>query len=366
MFSINPEVIKDLYENDLIVFGTGKVGKAVIPSLARNSSIRLIGVTNSRIGPDDEGIFGGTGLILRSVQSWAKVAPDAAILVAAVSPKPVSEIFTACREAGFQKIIPISSFMNDPIRAATPVNVLAGDPMVQLIGLANEIQETHKASFSEFKGCHRGKTVAVVGAGPTLNYYDQVKGVPHIGVNGAFRKEQLKLDYLFLRHNVPDLYEELKSYSFVKFFAQGDDIIPEFAVEENHARRFFFSSVAPRLHVNIEYYPLAAFGSVIFYALQFAIYTRPKRILLVGCDCTDVGHFYDIGPVDYDDDTSEWLDGYRYLKEFLVQHYPDTEVISVNPVGLKGMFRDVYTENYLDVHPELEREQCEILDLLRN
>ena len=362
MFTINPEIIKDLYSKPLIAFGTGRIGKMVIPALAQTPSIRLIGVTNSRISSDDEGTFLGTRLPLRSIQSWAKAEPDAVILVTVLDSRQMGEIFTVCRKAGFQEIIPISSYIVDPIRASVPVNLLAGDPMVQLAGLANEIHETHVASFSEFKACHRGQTVAVVGAGPTLSYYSQAKGVPHIGVNGAFQKEQLKLDYYVLLHYSLGLCEDLKSYSFVKFFGRiGDDAFPEYAIEENHAREFFYSTVERRFHTNIEYYPLAGFGSVIFQALQFAIYTRPKRILLVGCDCTDAGHFYDDGS-GYVDYTAVWLNGYHCFKEFIARHYPDTEVISVNPVGLRGMFRDVYTKEYLDSHPELDPASCELFD----
>lgn len=363
MFRITPGLLNNLYGKDLIAFGTGKIGKAVIPSLAQDPMIRLIGVTNSRIELEDEGTFMETGLPLRSVQSWARTAPGAAILVTAIIPTQVDEIITACQEAGFQEIIPISSCVNDPIRASVPVNLLVGDPVVQLIGLANEIHETHMASFSEFKACHHGRTVAVVGAGPTLNYYTQVKGVPHIGVNGSFRSEQLKLEYYFLYHYSAGFCEDLKNFSFVKFFAYGDDVFPECVVEENHARRFFLSHLRRKFDANIEYCPMAGgFFSIIFSALQFALYTRPKRILLVGCDCSDVGHFYDEESDDYTINIPEILDGYRCFKKFIALHYPDTEVISVNPVGLKGIFRDVYTESYLDAHPELNRAQCELLE----
>lgn len=358
---------KDLYGKELIAFGTGMIGKAVIPSLARDPMIRLIGVTNSRIGPADEGTFMETGLPLRSVQSWAKAAPGATILMTALNPIQLSEISAVCREAGFQESIPISSCIDDPFRAAAPVNLLVGDPMVRLIGLANEIHETHMASFSEFKACHRGQTVAVVGAGPTLNYYSQVKGVPHIGVNGSFRREQLRLDYYFLYHYSGGFCEELKKYSFVKFFAHGDDVIPECAVEENNARRFFISHLGRRLDANIEYNPLVGgFFTIIFPALQFALYTRPKRILLVGCDCANIGHFDD-DIVKYVGSVSLWLEGYRCIKKFVALHYPDTEIISVNPIGLKGMFRDVYTESYLDAHPEVSKlESITLLSELEN
>ena len=37
---------------------------------------------------------------------------------------------------------------------------------------------------------------------------------------------------------------------------------------------------------------------------------------------------------------------YARLKTFADQYYPDTEIISINPVGLKGLFKDIYTEEY--------------------
>ena len=54
----------------------------------------------------------------------------------------------------------------------------------------------------------------------------------------------------------------------------------------------------------------------------------------------------------------QWIEGYRNVKKFSALHYPDMEIISVNPVGLKGMFHDVYTESYLNA----SRSRCEILN----
>ena len=36
------------------------------------------------------------------------------------------------------------------------------------------------------------------------------------------------------------------------------------------------------------------------------------------------------------------IDGWRRMKKFANVYYPDTEIISINPVGLKGIFRDEY------------------------
>ena len=33
-------------------------------------------------------------------------------------------------------------------------------------------------------------------------------------------------------------------------------------------------------------------------------------------------------------------------KMFARHHYPETEIISINPVVLKGLFKDIYTEEY--------------------
>ena len=38
------------------------------------------------------------------------------------------------------------------------------------------------------------------------------------------------------------------------------------------------------------------------------------------------------------------IDGYVRLKEFAEIYYPDVEIISVNPVGLKGLFADIYMD----------------------
>ena len=49
------------------------------------------------------------------------------------------------------------------------------------------------------------------------------------------------------------------------------------------------------------------------------------------------------------------------FKQMVCRMYPNTPIISVNPVGLKGMFKDVYTQSYVDAHPELLKENIKIL-----
>ena len=56
--------------------------------------------------------------------------------------------------------------------------------------------------------------------------------------------------------------------------------------------------------------------------------------------------------------TAPW----REFKRFVQVYYPETEIISVNPVGLKGIFRDVYTPSFLHKHPEIDPDFVEIID----
>jgi len=374
------EFPQNLYGKDIIAYGTGKVGKIMIPYLAQNPNIRLHGVTNSRVTTADAGTFLDTGLPIRSVGTWAKLIPNATILILILDTDLYFDLLDICQDAGFGDVIFIEW---NSVNAVADINrnlyatqqlsslvsdyswfSLTGNPFLKLVGLANEIKDTHTESFREYKACNKNKTVSIIATGPTLNFYSQIGGVPHIGINTSFRKKDIKLDFYFLYHYVPQWLNDLKSFSFVKFFAYNgatdwDDVIPEHIVEEHKARRFFQDAHSKEIYTNIEYYPLMGFDSVVFQAIHFAIYTRPKRILLVGCDCSTDGHFDELTP---DFTTPRLLSGHKRVRAFVERHYPDTEIISINPVGLKGLYRDAYTESYLDAHPEIDRSTVEILN----
>ena len=74
-----------------------------------------------------------------------------------------------------------------------------------------------------------------------------------------------------------------------------------------------------------------------FSAMQFALFTNPKRIYLVGCDCSS-GYYDGKGG----NNAAPFIEVWKELKKFADIYYPETEIISVNPVGLKGLFTDLY------------------------
>jgi hypothetical protein len=63
---------------------------------------------------------------------------------------------------------------------------------------------------------------------------------------------------------------------------------------------------------------------------------------LVGWDCGS-GYAYGkknaLNPANYQIDILR-----KYFLPFIKVNYPDIEIVSINPVGLKGFFNDVYKE----------------------
>jgi len=365
MLRLDPRMISEFFGKELIAFGTGGLGKLMIPYLVKEPDVKLYGVTNSRVTAEDAGTFLDTGLPIRSLAAWARLMPDATILLCVVQ-KNEAAARAACEAAGFHKmiIVPLDviEMMQDILFGGEwPM----GHPEFHYACMANELHDVHRASFAEFRGYYHGKTVAVIASGPSMNYYTQLRSIPHIGVNNTIFRKDLHLDYHFMWDYEPGKTEMLKNYNCVKFMGRNewdsvDYKIPEFIFEENHARRFFSGRPSHYIYADLEHYPLMGFHSIVFSAIHFAVFTRPKTLLLIGCDCEANGHF--------DGDTAQiapwislWRKGYEKFKTFVNWNYPDMEVISVNPVGLKGMFHDVYTENYLDAHPELDRSACEVL-----
>ena len=255
-------------------------------------------------------------------------------------------------------------------RSAWDKCTLTANEILTIRCLAEEIQKEHHKSFSKYKNYYTDNSLVIVATGPSMAYYTQIPGLPHIGVNAAFKNPNIKLDYYFTTdyESRNDWFEDLKNYDFIKFFGQysvgtyRDRFqVTEKLVEENHAFRFFQGAPSEDIHLNIEHYPLMGFYSIAFQALHFAVYTNPKRIYLVGCDCSNAGYFD--GSAQLFANLPKWVAGYKKMKAFVERFYPETEIVSINPIGLRGLFRDVYTESFLEDHPEIDRNGCEILEI---
>lgn len=222
----------------------------------------------------------------------------------------------------------------------------------------------HQKTFGGFKNAHNGKSMVMIGAGPTVKDFQPIPDAVYVGLNRAFLLDKVTFDYLFSidKAGIADYYEGFFNYrrgSCTKFI--GDQNlgagfqIPEGLLTGEDIRRYKTTAgyLPNRCTLDIASEPLGNYESVSLQAMQFMLYTNPARIYLVGIDCStsSKGHF--TGKI-YDDasrnedmkkNDEQSVRSWRELKAFADLYYPTVEIISVNPVGLKGIFKDLYQEN---------------------
>jgi lipopolysaccharide biosynthesis glycosyltransferase/GT2 family glycosyltransferase len=250
-----------------------------------------------------------------------------------------------------------------------------GNRMANQIRYQNAISYLHQKTFPQFKYANSGRDVVVAGAGPTLNYYTPINGAVHIGVNRTFMFEKIDLDYFFTLdypnikpylHKI-SVYRPGKCQKFYGLFPELNNPlhIPDSECYKTSFLRYYVNySLYPHeeFFYDIENNPLANFWSVTFQAIQFGLYTNPDKLYLVGCDFTFGSYFnkenHNLSSNDKQIQGHVAVngDGWNKLKKYVRIYYPETEIISINPVGLRGMFEDRYTQEYLDDHPEIDGE----------
>lgn len=218
--------------------------------------------------------------------------------------------------------------------------------------LSNEVSKSlavynlHQKVFPQFKNINQGKDVVLVAAGPTLKSYEPLKDSIHIGVNKTFKFDKVKFDYLITQdYSANKNYiDDFCQYDAIKFLGMiplvwSKSIIPESLAEKYNISRFYTAHPEelsfPPLDISSSMFWDAY--SVVFPAMQFILWTNPKRIYLVGCDCSE-GYFDNAKS---SNTCYHLIDGWKKMKEFASVYYPETEIISINPVGLKGLFKDI-------------------------
>lgn len=240
----------------------------------------------------------------------------------------------------------------------------------------------HQKTFGPFKGIYKNQTAVLVAAGPTVNFYTPIKNAIHVGCNRAFKKENIKFDYLFTidKAGLLNYADEFKQYECIKFIGDqnlGVDFqIPEdFSNSPNTFRyKTNVNCLQNNFYVDIDSSPLVNAATVAIQAMQFILFTQPKQIFLVGTDCTVaskqhfIGGCFDISKrgesASKCDEVN--IDFWKRLKNFATTYYPNTEIISINPVRLTGVFRDVYTQSYLDANPDIKKRLGDKIELLEN
>lgn len=217
-----------------------------------------------------------------------------------------------------------------------------------------ESYENQKKVFSKYKKCHENSEIAIIGTGPSLDRWTAPLGCVEMGVNSSFESKRVNLDYLFIQDYSRKMFERLAGYhnSKCKFFFGVHYLVPTIPEEmynKYNAEKFYFYDWPKEMFpfdftVDISSKPFITYSSVIFVAAQFALYTHPRRLYIVGCDCSK-GHFSEHANINNSDIYGDtfMIEGWRRFARFAEQVYPDVEIVCVNPVGLKGIFKNEIT-----------------------
>ena len=228
----------------------------------------------------------------------------------------------------------------------------------------------HKEVFTKYRNCFKGKNVVIVGCAPSIDFYTPIENAVHIGVNRAFKKKHIKFDYLFAQDNFQEGMQEINKYPCEKFYGylpaersrEMNGVVSRIRPNdyiESGAKKYIIEDIVNGHWANdLTIEPIGDFQGTIFSALQFICYTNPQKLYIVACDCTSsVNKEIQV----LNANLSYQLKYWQSFKNFVSEVYPDLEIISINPVGLKGMFKDVYTKEYLFDHPEIKGD-LEILN----
>ena len=220
------------------------------------------------------------------------------------------------------------------------------------------------SNLAKYRGIYEGRDIVIVGGGPTVKYFEAIQSAINISINRAFLLDNIKFDYIFTQDHIEDDWlEPYLKYDCKKFVG----IIPRevpFKFDQ-----WVINRIKPELYVmayepmgpmpwDVTMEPVADLYGTAFSAVQIALLTNPRRIYIVGMDCSKGHAFSSTETYDYSiTQKASWLK----IKEYLEYGKYKTEIISINPVGLKGMFKDVYTQRYIEKYPELKKENVEIL-----
>lgn len=236
---------------------------------------------------------------------------------------------------------------------------------------------TNRETFLPFKNYCRGKKLVICGAGPSLADFKPIDDAVYIALNRAICFDKVDFDFLFVQdwYGIRHIEKEILEYkgnNCIKLFAYQNTLydhsfprnVPESFVIAVRGRRFytdiFTGGGSPddleksEFVVDIDSRPIGNFPNVFFSSIQFALYMNPEKIYLAGLDHKG-GHFSykNLSEDQKEKDcqiVSELFDSAlekvrllcEKLKDFASVYYPDTEIVSVNPVGLKGIFKDWY------------------------
>ena len=252
----------------------------------------------------------------------------------------------------------------------TPKKLLNSADILRVVGNTLLCEKLHSKTFPKYKNKHLGQDIAIFATGPSLYFAPKAFADINIACNRAIEEsDNFAFDYFFAidYEATRDYLEKSFDMNLVRFLGRytynSGVSIPECVRQRGNAESYYTSIgiEGGRVNHGIEVFPLADFGTVVHHALHFALYTHPKRIFLLGCDTSNEGYhknYIQTKPLDVE----RLVGGYKKFKDYIESYYPDIELISINPVGLKGIFRDLYTRDFVESRNDIDKDEVEFFE----
>lgn len=214
--------------------------------------------------------------------------------------------------------------------------------------------------FAQLRNAHVGKTALFFASGVTLNDYVDVDlpSCIRVGVNAvAFASNVGQLDYYFIgdaSHAILRAQkDELDSFTprLGKFIGRDEraklDIPTHFPDSVMNALHYETKLRAP-FAANLTKAPVGRWGSISFDAAQVIAWTGVSRMVLVGHDCDYSNGSFNMNRGIGAGTAKKLQNHWALMKKFFTEHYPELEILSVNPVGLK-IFPSISIEELQDM-----------------
>eukprot|EP00854_Cymbomonas_tetramitiformis_P007486 gene7486-8912_t len=219
----------------------------------------------------------------------------------------------------------------------------------------------NRLNIAPYKDLYKGRTAVILGSGPTLQLFDPVEADPngqpilYAGCNGVFRAFPKVLDFLFVTHRHDVKREDVQNLKVKekKFYAYfREDMFQDAALADEviasggyqFGSGFPWCGGGPRwpLTDDVGHYEFGGSCSVVFFAVQFILYTGVDHLFFVGCDADDTGYTNKTSfRQSAGDPKPKLMEPSRVKRQwdevphFVRAHYPNVKIKVINPRGLR-------------------------------
>ena len=201
-------------------------------------------------------------------------------------------------------------------------------------------------SLEKYKGINSGKNVYIIGGGPSVKKFSHKKTNidVYMGINRAYKDNKFEFDYLFAQDQFPEGFDDFLKYrdemckKFLAIVPDKASRIKEYTLQGKYERYVLASRKLKEVPLDITLEPFADLRGTVFSVIQFALYTNPQNIFLVGIDNT-YGNLYN----DVANDYKHQDEGWKVIKNHLIDIGELDKITSINPVKLEGVFKDIFT-----------------------